>query len=624
MCGITGFYSKESEGLDQDELIEANNLLVHRGPDNEGYFYKGADGKQNLIIGSENKEKNNKVSVGLGFKRLSILDVDKGNQPYISPDGRYISIFNGEIYNYKELKNSLKSWEFNTTSDGEVIIPMYIKYGIDFASKLNGMFAICIFDTKENSLVLVRDQVGIKPIYIYDDENFFAFSSEIKSLLSFSKIKKDFDRNAIYNYLTFQNTFGAQTLFKNINLLEKGSVLEFKNNTISKTFYWSYDDNGLSNEYSRSALLDRLTQAVQRQLISDVPIGTYLSSGIDTSTVTSLANTANQKFSAITCGYDNDSIEPEYGIDEKKLARITSKSLGVEHFIYILNKPSLADTLYKTIFHLDEPRMGYSYQNLIISNATSNHFKVVLSGVGSDELFGGYPWRYRNINNNTLDKDGHYKLWNRVVGEDEHQSAFIQNEYLSSLYSPRDHYEEALSSSEQSSPLSTIFAFEFNTFLQGLLIVEDKLSMANSLESRVPFLDIDLIEYVTGIDPKLKYKGDVGKVLLKDAIRGMVPENVLSNPKVGFIPPIEFWREDRNKEFILKLLDKKNIEKFEIFKYEYIDRILGKFFSGDDSVARGLWSILCIQAWLDIYFTDDISHESFYNFDYKNSYIREM
>ena len=624
MCGITGFYSKESEGLDQDELIEANNLLVHRGPDNEGYFYKGADGKQNLIIGSENKEKNNKVSVGLGFKRLSILDVDKGNQPYISPDGRYISIFNGEIYNYKELKNSLKSWEFNTTSDGEVIIPMYIKYGIDFASKLNGMFAICIFDTKENSLVLVRDQVGIKPIYIYDDENFFAFSSEIKSLLSFSKIKKDFDRNAIYNYLTFQNTFGAQTLFKNINLLEKGSVLEFKNNTISKTFYWSYDDNGLSNEYSRSALLDRLTQAVQRQLISDVPIGTYLSSGIDTSTVTSLANTANQKFSAITCGYDNDSIEPEYGIDEKKLARITSKSLGVEHFIYILNKPSLADTLYKTIFHLDEPRMGYSYQNLIISNATSNHFKVVLSGVGSDELFGGYPWRYKNINNNTLDKDGHYKLWNRVVGEDEHQSAFIQNEYLSSLYSPRDHYEEALSSSEQSSPLSTIFAFEFNTFLQGLLIVEDKLSMANSLESRVPFLDIDLIEYVTGIDPKLKYKGDVGKVLLKDAIRGIVPENVLSNPKVGFIPPIEFWREDRNKEFILKLLDKKNIEKFEIFKYEYIDRILGKFFSGDDSVARGLWSILCIQAWLDIYFTDDISHESFYNFDYKNSYIREM
>ena len=624
MCGITGFYSKESEGLDQDELIEANNLLVHRGPDNEGYFYKGADGKQNLIIGSENKEKNNKVSVGLGFKRLSILDVDKGNQPYISPDGRYISIFNGEIYNYKELKNSLKSWEFNTTSDGEVIIPMYIKYGIDFASKLNGMFAICIFDTKENSLVLIRDQIGIKPIYIYNDENLFAFSSEIKSLLSFSKIKKNFDRNAIYNYLTFQNTFGTQTLFKNINLLEKGSVLELKNNTLSKTLYWSYDDNGLSNEYSRSTLLDKLTQAVQRQLISDVPIGTYLSSGVDTSTVTSLANTANQKFSAITCGYDNDSIEPEYGIDEKKLASITSKSLGVEHFIYILNKPSLADTLYKTIFHLDEPRMGYSYQNLIISNATSNHFKVVLSGVGSDELFGGYPWRYKNINNNTLDKDGHYKLWNRVVGEDEHQSAFIQNEYLSSLYSPRDHYEEALSSSEQSSPLSTIFAFEFNTFLQGLLIVEDKLSMANSLESRVPFLDIDLIEYVTGIDPKLKYKGDVGKVLLKDAIRGMVPENVLSNPKVGFIPPIEFWREDRNKEFILKLLDKKNIEKFEIFKYEYIDRILGKFFSGDDSVARGLWSILCIQAWLDIYFTDDISHESFYNFDYKNSYIREM
>ncbi|GIR20637.1 hypothetical protein CM15mP35_08980 [bacterium] len=273
--------------------------------------------------------------------------------------------------------------------------------------------------TIKDQIILIRDQVGVKPLYIYEDSNLFAFSSEIKSLLSFGSIIKEINYESVYDYLTFQNIFGTKTLFKNITLMPKGSIFIINDNTLDKITYWRYSDQNLENQYSEDDLIDRLRTAVNRQLISDVPIGTYLSSGIDTSTITSLANQTDQKFAAITCGYENNQSNPEFGLDEKELAQTTSQELGIEHFIYLLKKPSLSDTLYKTIFHLDEPKMGYSYQNLIISNATSQHFKVVLSGVGSDELFGGYPWRYGFVSNNRIDKDKHFEWWCRVISSHE-------------------------------------------------------------------------------------------------------------------------------------------------------------------------------------------------------------
>lgn len=623
MCGVTGFFVKNDTGISKKNLINATAHIHHRGPDSEGYFTKTINGTQQIANNESEITNLEPLKIGIGFKRLSILDVEKGSQPFASPDGRYIAVFNGEIYNYKELKRDLENWDFKTSSDGEIIIPLYKKYGTSFTNKLNGMFAICIYDTKLDELTLIRDQIGIKPLYIYEDEGIFAFSSEIKSLLEIESVEKRMNREAIYNYLTFQNIFGKQTLFKNIELMENGTVIHFAKNQRKDFSYWSYSDNDLSMKYSKNNLIEHLTKAVSSQLISDVPIGTYLSSGIDTSTITSLANQSEQRFAAITCGYENSQISPEYGLDEKELAKVTSKNLSIDHFTYLLKKPSLADTLYKTIFHLDEPKMGYSYQNLIISNATSNHFKVVLSGVGSDELFGGYPWRYDFVKNNTIDRDAHFNWWSRVVSKDETSKAFSNNSFFKNNYNPRESYEQQISLSSQSTALSTIFAFEFNTFLQGLLVVEDKLSMANSLESRVPFLDIDLVNYIIAINPEEKFQQKNGKILLKDAIKNIVPNNVLNNPKVGFVPPVEYWNENENQKFISKLLDKEKIHKYEIFNADYVEELKLQFFNKDYSIARKFWSILSIQAWLDIFFSEELNHESFYNFDYKNTYERE-
>ena len=624
MCGITGFYSKTDNGLPKHNLVNSTNTFRHRGPDSEGYYYKNQNEEGKIVSSFEQIKNKDYLKIGIGFKRLSILDVEHGSQPFTSPDGRYTAVFNGEIYNFKELKQQLSDWEFKSNSDGEILIPMLIKYGVDFVKKLNGMFAISIYDAKEDKFILIRDQVGVKPLYIYEDSNIFAFSSEIKSLLSFDSVKREINYESVYDYLTFQNIFGDKTLFKNITLMPKGSILIFKENSRENLTFWKYSDQDLSNKYIKDDLIGKLTTAVDRQLISDVPIGTYLSSGVDTSTITSLANKTDQKFAAITCGYENNQSNPKYGSDEKQLATITSKELQIDHFVYTLKKPSLADTLYKTIFHLDEPKMGYSYQNLIISNATSKHFKVVLSGVGSDELFGGYPWRYGFISNNKIDREKHFEWWCRVISSNEIKDAFLQNKNFKNSYLARESYEDQLNQSKQSSALSTIFAFEFNTFLQGLLVVEDKLSMANSLESRVPFLDIDLVNYVIGIDPKIKFSQDNGKLLLKDAISSIVPKNVLNNPKVGFIPPVEYWNEESNRNFINQLLSNKKIQDYGVFNSDYVENLKNRIFSEDYSVARKFWSLMSFQAWLDIYFGDNLSHEPFYNFNYNDTYEREI
>ena len=225
MCGITGFISKSNKEIQFDDLLNANQHITHRGPDSEGYFYKSNNGNSETTYKKPQDFKNS-ISVGLGFKRLSILDVQNGQQPFESDDGRFLAIFNGEIYNFKELKKEIKDYNFKSTSDGEVIIPLFEKYGIDFVKKLRGMFAICIFDNLNNQLTLIRDQVGIKPIYYYENDSFFFFSSEIKSLLQYSDVNKKINHKSVYDYLTFQNIFGNETLFSGINLVDSGSVIQ--------------------------------------------------------------------------------------------------------------------------------------------------------------------------------------------------------------------------------------------------------------------------------------------------------------------------------------------------------------------------------------------------------------
>lgn len=623
MCGITGFSSNKITSITISDFYKSVDKFSHRGPDSEGYFFTDLENNSYLTNLQDEINKNKKINFALGFKRLSIMDLKNGTQPYVSPDGRYVSIFNGEIYNFKELKKDLNFWNFKTQSDGEIIIPMFIKYGLEFPKYLNGIFAIAIYDTFKNCLTLIRDHVGVKPIYYYENSKIFAFSSEIKTLFTLPGIDKELNRNAIYDYLTFQNLLDNKSMFKNIQLVEKGSILQLQNGTKSSKIFWSYDDKNLTNVYNKEELYNFVDKAISLQLMSDVKVGTYLSSGLDTSIITTLSSKKNKEVTAITCGFDMEDSDPLFGVDERSLARRTAENLNIKHNVYNIFNNSLANTIYQTIYHLDEPRMGYSYQNLLISNATSQHFKVVLSGVGSDELFGGYPWRYNFLKDNKLDIESHFLYWNRVINKNEATKAFIQNKYFQESFNPYEAYLHALKVSEQSNDLSTIFAFEFNTFLQGLLIAEDKLSMANSLESRVPFLDINLVNYVIGIDPNKKFNEKLGKLLLRYSFKDKLNNEIFTYPKVGFVPPIQHWRNHDNAEFISKILNRKDIEKFEIFSFDYIKNLLESFNSGKDVFARQLWSIICIQVWLDIFFGDTLESQKVKDVDYTKYYKKE-
>lgn len=623
MCGITGFVSNNSYKVNFSDFYKSAETFSHRGPDSEGYFLIDSENKFHLTNFPNEIEINIKIKTGLAFKRLSIMDLENGNQPFSSPDGRYIAIFNGEIYNFKELKKKLSFWNFKTESDGEVILPLFIKFGLEFPKYLNGIFAIAIYDTFEESMTLVRDQVGVKPLYYYENSNIFAFSSEIKTLFKLQGVNKELNRNAIYDYLTFQNLLNNKSMFKNVKLLDKGSILQLKNGKKSFKVYWKYDDNNLTNTYNDDELYCKVDNAISLQLMSDVKVGTYLSSGLDTSIITTLSSQKNNEVTAITCGFEMKDSNPLYGVDERSLARKIAESLNVDHNVYNIFNNSLSKTIFQTIYHLDEPRMGYSYQNLLISNAASQNFKVVLSGVGSDELFGGYPWRYSFIKENKLDLDSHFLHWNRVVKKNDVKNAFVQNQFFQDNYSPYESYIKAIKFSKQSNSLSTIFAFEFNTFLQGLLIAEDKLSMANSLESRVPFLDINLVNYVIGIDPSIKFNNKLGKLLLRKSFKNKLNKKIFNNPKVGFVPPIQHWRSYENRKFISDILNKKDIEKFELFNYNYIDKLIELFNSGNDSFARQLWSIISIQVWLNIFFDDNFNNQLLTNFDYTNYYEKE-
>ena len=608
MCGIGGFSVPKEKEVSAQQFTNFKNTLIHRGPDYEGYLVASANGK--IFDSRENiLDPKTKLTESVFNTRLSIIDIEQGDQPFFSEDKRYCVVFNGEIYNYIDLRKDLVDWDFKTNSDTEVIIPLFLRYGTEFVSKLNGMFSICIYDIQEKTFYLFRDQIGIKPLYYYFDGVSFAFSSEIKSFMELPFFKKEINYNAIYDYLTFQNIYGNKTLFKNVNLLENGEILQYKNKKLKVNKYWSYNDMGINTKFDKEEFDLLLEQSIKSNLISDAKLGGYQSSGLDTTIVTSIASKFDKNYNTVTCGFNSSGDNPKIGVDESAKAKEISNYFGVENHNFKIKDNFLEDYLYKTIYHLDEPRMGYSYQNLLISEKSSTINKVMLSGVGSDELFGGYPWRYDFKNKNKLDKSKHFEIWNRVINIKEKEEAYVYSNEIKENYSPFESYIEVLDKSKQSSPISTIFAFEFNTFLQGLLIVEDKLSMANSIESRVPFLDINLVNYVTKLNPEIKFTKNNGKKILNEYIsRTHKGLNYEAN-KVGFIPYIGSWVEPNNLTYIKNLLNESSISKHGILKFEYVDNILKNFFNGDFNLSRQLWSIISLQVWLNIFFDDNIELE---------------
>ncbi len=435
MCGILGIYNLDGTAVDSDLLNLMGQKIAHRGPDGEGQFVQDA--------------------IGLLHKRLAILDPsDKGKQPMASKDGQWIVVFNGCIYNFKELRLQLiqKGHQFDSETDTEVICEGLSSEGISYIEKFNGMFAFAAWNTKEQQLYLCRDRYGIKPLYYWFNGKTLVFSSEIKGIIEHPDYSIDVDLEALNEYFTFQNIFSYNTLFKGVNMLPPANRVTIHQNTtfVQHNSWWDYDfsktDDSLTFKEAKEKTKVLFEQAVQRQMVSDVPVGAYLSGGMDSGSIAAVASKEVDRLATFTCGFDmNEVTGREANFDERRDAELMANHLKTEQFEQVMNAGDIRWSLPKLVYHLEDLRVGMSYPNYYISRLASKFVKVCLQGTGGDELFGGYPWRYYKVFDSISQSDffdQYYDFWQRLVPQEEKEKLF-QPEVLKkiNLAAPRKVFE---------------------------------------------------------------------------------------------------------------------------------------------------------------------------------------
>jgi len=625
MCGIAGILNFNKEPVSLVEIKKMTDIILHRGPDDEGAFIDGY--------------------IGLGHRRLAIIDLSRaGHQPMEGSDS--VIVYNGEIYNFKLLRVELESYgyEFRSNTDTEVILHAYREWGIDCIYKFNGMFSFALWDKVNKKLFLVRDKYGIKPLYFYKDDNILVFGSEIKSIIQHPKIKVDIDYYALNEYFTFQNIFSDRTLFKGIRLLPNGCYIEISNAYFGVKRYWDYDfDTHMISEKSEEDYLYELRRlfekAVTRQLVSDVPVGSYLSGGMDSGSITSIASRSINRLLTFTCGFDMTSVTGfEASFDERGPAEMMANAFKTEHYEMVIHAGDMPYIMPKLIYHLEDLRLGMCYPNYFISRLTSKFVKVVLGGAGGDELFAGYPWRYYMGFGTGTENDyylRYYNYWQRLINDEEKKDFFssrVINElqghdtfdvFKSIFLNPKD-----ISKSNIDNALNNSLYFEAKTFLNGLFIVEDKLSMANSLESRVPFMDDEMVEfsmrlplkYKLGNYSKLKridenvlgrkeifFSTNDGKTLLRKAMEGYMPKEILERKKQGFSAPDESWYKGESLNYVKQILLDSNTLNRGIFNQKYVEKILDEHCQGKKNHRLFIWSLLCFEWWNRIFIDNSMA-----------------
>lgn len=595
MCGITGIFDRGGRPVDSRVIQKMGEALHYRGPDDEGLWVDG--------------------EIGLGHKRLSIIDLSaRGRNPMFNEDGSVVIVFNGEIYNFKELRPSLqrKGHFFRSETDTEVIVHLYEEYGDQCIEKLNGMFAFAIWDRTRKTLILARDRFGIKPLYYAVIGDQFAFSSEIKSFLAIADFEAKMNPFALYEHLGFQNMFGSNSLFQDVSLLPAGHCLRVTAGQIREHEYWDlvFDpDENLDIHASAGRLRELFVQAVERQLMSDVPLGSFLSGGMDTGSISAVASRAVPSMHTFTCGFTipEGASEFETYFDESQASKDLSNRLGTVHHELVLGADAMPASIDKVVWHLDEPRVGISYQVLYTSEMIKKYVKVVLSGVGGDELFGGYPWRYASILNPGGNFEDRYcRLWQRLLPDEEKKKLFT-DEFLARIgdFSSRDSCEPYFKKARHFDTLHKAMYFDFKTFLNGLLIVDDKLNMANSVESRVPFLDNDLMDYVSRVPSRLKYDSVEGKIVLRKAMEGLLPEETLKRRKQGFTPPDETWYKGESLTYIKNIILGPRARDRGYFKPYYLEKILDDHVNNRVNHRFLIWSLMCLEWWNRLFVDGD-------------------
>jgi asparagine synthase (glutamine-hydrolysing) len=624
VCGIAGIFDLSGGTVAQPLLKRMTDRLAHRGPDGAGQYAEGP--------------------IGLGHRRLAIIDLSPaGSQPMGNEAGDVVLTFNGEIYNYSSLRLELEAlgFRFRSQCDTEVLLRAYEAWGEDCLGRLNGMFAFAVWDVGRRQLFLARDRYGVKPLYYVHQPGLFLFASEVKALLTHPAVSARVCPGALCEYFTFQNVLSDLTLFDGVRLLPPGCRLIVDaagSPVVQQRCYWDFtfrtEDFGHSAAEAADQLNHLFEQAVTRQLVADVPVGSYLSGGLDSGAITAVASRHLGRLHTFTAGFDLSSASGlELGFDERPAAEVLANLFKTEHYEMVLHAGDMEHILPELIWHLEDLRVGQCYPNYYVARLAGKFVKVVLSGGGGDELFAGYPWRYYrglSVKGSENYYQAYYTYWQRLLPDRERARFFnralaadiARHDPAESFRRVFDGFPRRLETVEDK--VNASLYFELKTFLHGLLVVEDKLSMAHGLESRVPFLDDDLVDFALRVPPRLKLRDLLrspeidedelgkkaayrlqptadGKTVLRQAIRRLVPESTAGRVKQGFSAPDASWFRGESINYVQRLLLDPRARIYEFVNPDYVQQILQEHTGGRTNHRLFIWSLLSFEWWLRVF-----------------------
>ena len=602
MCGIVGLVTKKEK---ENTIRLMNDRIKHRGPDGDGYFIDG--------------------DVALGHRRLSIIDLSTGDQPMFNEDGSVVTVYNGEIYNYQELKEELVALghDFKTKSDTEVLVHGYEEWHTDLPKHLRGMFAFAIYDKNKNEVFLARDNFGIKPLYFAKMNDTFMFASEIKAFLDVPDFEKVFNESILEAYLEFSFVPTNETFFKGVHRLDAGCSLLYKDGEIKLNKYFKLDfkEENMSFEDAVKNISDVMKDSVEKHLIADVEVGSFLSSGIDSSYIVSLAKPDK----TYTVGYENKKY------DETMYAKDLAEKLDIKNESKIITKEEYLENISKIMYHLDEPTSDPAAISLyFVAKLASKDLKVVLSGEGADEFFGGYnyyreevdykfynklPYCIRHVIGkiasifpegrgfNFLVRRGE-KLENSYIGVNRNFSSKMAKKVLKNNYELKaiDVTKDVYKEFKNYSNIDKMQAIDINFWLmKDILLKADRMTMASSIEGRVPFIDKEVFKVASHLPFDYKVTKENTKVALRAAAKEVIPTEAYKKKKLGFPVPVREWIKDGSfKEEVEKTLNSDVANKY--FNTKIINKMFEEHVNGKKDNYRKIWTIYTFIKWYQVFF----------------------
>jgi len=623
MCGICGVYTSDKSHVDKELLRRMCTAIKHRGPDDEGIFLEDY--------------------IGLGMCRLSIIDLETGHQPIHNEDESVWIVFNGEIYNYRELRQFLeeRNHRFYTSSDTEVIIHLYEELGDDCVTTLNGMFAFALWDANKKKLLLARDRIGIKPLHYIILQNKLVFGSEIKSVLQDADVKREVNLKALHHFLAFEYVPAPETMFEGIKKLLPGHILICENGNVSDRTYWDLKFTVRNKQpiaFYSERIYELLKKSVERRLISEVPLGAFLSGGIDSSSIVGvMSELMDEPVKTFSIGFEEESY------NELNYARMVAEHFETEHYEEIIT-PDAVNLVNKIIHYVDEPFADVSlFPTYLVSELARKHVIVVLSGDGGDEQFAGYDWYvaskldeyYRKVpvvlrngftkiirrlppssqkkgfvnilqrfgEGSSLPVDGRHIRWQYFITGKEREYLYTNNltielhnvhsfDVINNYYS-RDNADDRLSKEQY---------VDIKMYLtDDILVKVDRMSMANSLEARVPFLDHEFVEFSATIPSALKLRGLTTKYILKKTQSRLLPKEIIHRKKQGFSIPMKNWLRDELNDMMLGVLSRERIKEKGYFIYEHVNKLIQQHLEGKRNNAHKIWALMTFELWHELY-----------------------